>query len=105
MDTHTGSFNHYSYGAVCDFLFSHIAGIRPIWSTPGYKEFIIEPVIGGTLTHAEAVCESQYGSIRSGWRRNKQEVTYHIEIPANTSATVNLSASENQFERLRERYT
>lgn len=29
MDAHTGSFNHYSYGAVCDFLFSRTAGIRP----------------------------------------------------------------------------
>ena len=42
----TGSLNHYSYGAVCDFLFAGIAGIRPLWETPGFKHFVIKPTIG-----------------------------------------------------------
>lgn len=57
MDPHTGSFNHYSYGAVCDFLFSRTVGIRPVIEKPGYQEFIVEPVTGESFTEAKAVYE------------------------------------------------
>ncbi|WP_201000984.1 family 78 glycoside hydrolase catalytic domain [Paenibacillus glycanilyticus] len=89
----SGSLNHYSYGAVCDFLFANIAGIRPVWETPGYKHFIIMPLVGGTLTHASAVYESLYGTIRSSWEKSDQEITYRFEVPANTTATIMLPGS------------
>lgn len=31
------SFNHYSFGAICDFLIAGIAGIRPEIEYPVYK--------------------------------------------------------------------
>ena len=88
FDSHFGSFNHYSYGAVCNFMFSRIAGIQPVFEKPGYKHFIIKPVQGGTLTFAEAVYESIYGTIRSSWRKTGDGLRYEISIPANTTATV-----------------
>ena len=71
MVTHAGSFNHYSYGAVCNFLFTKTAGIQPVLSDPGYKKFVIRPVIGGSLNWAKSCFESQYGTIRSEWSREK----------------------------------
>lgn len=90
MDDHAASFNHYSYGAVCDFLFGAITGIEPVMEHPGYKEFNIAPVIGGTLTDAEAVFESQYGTIRSAWKKEDGKVSYRFEIPVNTKVHVTL---------------
>src|SRR5690606_23071520 len=90
----TGSLNHYSYGAVCDFLFSGVAGIQPVWEKPGYKHFVLKPVVGGTLTQASAQLESVYGTIRSSWKKNEQSVQYEFVIPANTTATIILSAEE-----------
>lgn len=104
MDTHAGSFNHYSYGAVCDFLFSRTAGIRPVWEKPGYQEFVIEPVIGGSLTHAKAVYESPYGTIRSAWKRTREQIDYSVEIPANTSAVVQLTACEQDLPIIQTQY-
>jgi alpha-L-rhamnosidase len=88
LDRHEGSYNHYSYGAVCDFLFSQIAGIQPVFDTPGYRHFELRPLPGGTLTQAEAVYESLYGTIRSGWAVNGEKMVFHFTIPANTTAAV-----------------
>ena len=48
LDSHVGSFNHYSYGAVCDFLFSRVCGIRPLVNDPGYHTFKVCPLPGGS---------------------------------------------------------
>lgn len=90
MDQHKSSFNHYSYGAVCEFLFAYVAGIRPVWEHPGYEEFLLKPVVGGTLTHAEANYESLYGRIYSGWQLGENQLIYTCEIPVNTKATLEL---------------
>ncbi len=86
LDGFSNSFNHYSYGAVCDFLFSGVAGIQPTLEAPGYREIILRPTVGGSLTHAEAEYESACGLIRSGWKRDGDIVRYHFEVPANTTA-------------------
>ncbi len=52
MDKHHGSYNHYSYGAACDFLFSYVAGINPDFKAPGFRHITLKPVPGGSLTEA-----------------------------------------------------
>lgn len=90
FENHINSFNHYSYGAVCDFLFGAVCGIEPMPEKPGYKEFTIRPVPGGHLTHAEAVYESQYGTIRSAWEKKDEKTRFTFEIPVNTTAHITL---------------
>jgi alpha-L-rhamnosidase len=98
------SLNHYSYGAVCDFLFSDVAGIRPVWENPGYKHFVLKPLLGGTLTQASATFESPYGTIRSSWEKRDQGVAYHFEIPANTTATIMLPGQPEDLTQIAERH-
>ncbi|OCT11459.1 hypothetical protein A8709_07255 [Paenibacillus pectinilyticus] len=93
----SGSLNHYSYGAVCNFLFAGIAGIRPVWETPGYKHFILKPLVGGTLTHASATYESPYGTITSIWERMDHGIVYQFEVPTNTTATIMLAGNEEDL--------
>lgn len=90
FENHINSFNHYSYGAVCDFLFGAVCGIEPMIENPGYKEFAIRPVIGGHLTYAEAKYESQYGTIRSKWEKKGDNVVFDFEVPVNTTAHIEL---------------
>jgi len=101
----SGSLNHYSYGAVCNFLFSGIAGIRPVWDVPGYKHFLLKPMYGGKLTHASATFESPYGTIRSSWEMAGQGVSYRFEIPANTTATVMLPGSIDDMDKVSSEYS
>jgi len=96
----SGSLNHYSYGAVCNFLFSRIAGITPLWEEAGYKQFIIKPLIGGSLSHASAKLESPYGTIESSWEKLEQGVRYQFVIPVNTTATICIQTAKEQAQPL-----
>lgn len=88
MDKHEGSYNHYSYGAVCEFLFGTVGGIQPDEKSPGYKHFYIKPTIGGSLSYSEATYVSPYGEIRSSWNIGVNENSFEFIIPANTTATI-----------------
>lgn len=89
------SFNHYSYGAVCDFLFQYVTGICPLLSTPGYKHFKLKPVIGGSLTKAVASYDSGYGLIESKWEKCEDRIEYEFTIPVNTTALICLPGRES----------
>lgn len=88
------SCNHYAYGAVCDFLFSDIAGIRTL--CPGYREFEIRPTLGGSLTWASAEFDSPQGKIYSAWRVEGENVLYTIQVPANSVAYAYIPADADQ---------
>ncbi len=88
VDTLKDSLNHYSYGAVSEFLVSYIGGIKPVLSTPGYKHFIISPTIGGSLKNVNVKFESPYGIISSKWECNNNEYLFRFMIPENTTADI-----------------
>ncbi len=104
FETCSSSFNHYSYGAVCDFLFKYTAGIRPVIEYPGYKKILIQPVPGGHLTQAEAEFESIYGTIVSGWEKTDDYIHYKIEIPTNTVATIRLRGCHEDYNYIKTGY-
>lgn len=80
------SFNHYSPGAMCAFLFDSVCGIR----FAGENHFRIKPMPGGTLTFAKAETQTAYGKVTSSWKRTKDAIEYCISIPANTTAEAEL---------------
>lgn len=80
----------YSYGAVSEFLFAYTAGIRIDEVHPGYQEFELHAVPGGTLKSASAVFESPYGIIRSKWQLDGGTFHYQCDVPVNTKAHVTL---------------
>jgi alpha-L-rhamnosidase len=86
------SFNHYSFGAVGQWLMAHSLGIAR--GVPGFKEFVLQPQVDptGGLTWAKGSYESPYGRIESGWKVVGGVATYDAVIPANTTATVILQA-------------
>lgn len=78
--------NHYSPGAVCQWLFDTCAGIQ----VEGENRFIIAPVPGGTLTHAEAHYLSPYGKVESRWEKTGNSIRYTITVPSNCTAEISL---------------
>ena len=86
IDLLEDSLNHYSYGAVCEFLFQYIAGIRPVAENPGYRHFLLQPVPGGSLTHAKASLDTPFGKITSEWEKTGNGFNYACTVPANTTA-------------------
>uniref|UniRef100_UPI00402583DA family 78 glycoside hydrolase catalytic domain n=1 Tax=Candidatus Fimenecus sp. TaxID=3022888 RepID=UPI00402583DA len=84
------SLDHYSKGAVCEWLFGDMCGIK----VSGENEFTIAPKAGGKFTFAECEYQSVYGKVKSGWERQNGKTAYKIVIPANTTAKVILPGGE-----------
>lgn len=82
----TGSYNHYSPGAVCQWLFDTCAGIR----VEGENHFILAPIPGGTLTQAEARYLSPYGRVESRWEKVDGSTRFTFSVPANCTADIHL---------------
>jgi alpha-L-rhamnosidase len=61
------SFNHYALGAVVDWLYKRVAGIRP--AEPGYARIRLEPTPGPGLDWARGALDTRRGRIESGWER------------------------------------
>lgn len=80
------SLNHYSYGAVGNWFYQYIAGIRPL--APGYRRILIAPQPGGDLTWARAAYHCRFGNIVSEWKLSGKTLTMHVEIPAGTEAEI-----------------
>lgn len=87
------SFNHYAYGAIGEWMFSHSLGIQRDEDRPAYKHIMLQPKVGGELNFANGYFESPYGEIRSGWKKTADGYIYSVTVPANTTASLTLQAS------------
>ena len=86
------SFNHYSLGAIGDWLYRSAVGIRE--EEPGYKSIIIRPHTGGDFENMEAKTETPYGDVAAAWKAEKNVLTHlDVEIPFNTSAKIYVPAA------------
>ncbi|CAN5479877.1 glycoside hydrolase family 78 protein [soil metagenome] len=87
------SFNHYAYGAIGDWMYREVAGLDTYDDEPGYKKIRIQPHLGGGFTNVKATLQTNYGTASSGWKIEGNKILVDVEIPANTTATVYLPAS------------
>ena len=83
--------NHYAQGAVCEWLFSTVAGIR----VTGENRFRIMPVPGGSLAFAEAKYRSIYGEVSSRWDEAETGFRLVVTVPPNTAAEIKLPGGES----------
>lgn len=91
-DTEMNSFNHYAYGAVGDWFFEYLCGIRPCpekSGTTAFKHFILEPCFCEEFEHAECSFDSMSGRIVSGWKRiGEKQIQWSFTIPCNCTARI-----------------
>jgi alpha-L-rhamnosidase len=88
------SFNHYSYGAIGDWMYRVIAGIDTYEDGAGYRHIKIKPQPGGNLTYASAKLQTYYGQVVSEWKLDQGRLTLTVEIPCNTTAEIFLPADQ-----------
>lgn len=87
------SYNHYAYGAVCQWLLEGVAGFRPDEIEPGFAKVVFEPTIIAELSPVKAYHESPRGIIRAGWSVSGDAVTYEVEVPAGSAGVLRLPSS------------
>lgn len=83
-DRGIASLNHYSKGALCEWLVGDMCGIK----VEGENKFKIAPKIGGSLTYAKASYNSVYGLVESAWERKNGRTVCTVKIPCNCIAEI-----------------
>jgi alpha-L-rhamnosidase len=85
-DPSMNSYNHYAYGAVCQWLFESVAGIGIDPDHPGFSRVILDPVIIPALSPVAATHHSARGSVAAGWTLDGTTVRYTVTIPDGMTA-------------------
>ena len=92
------SYNHYAYGAVCQWIWETAAGIKSDPEQPGFRHIIMEPVPDRRLGSIDAEYASAAGVIKSEWHYSGDVWIWNFSIPEGSSATVRLPGSDTAEE-------
>lgn len=82
------SFNHYAYGAIGEWMYNNLMGLKLNESYPGYKHFTIEPIFDENFDSIEGSFNSNYGKITVKWKRKNGKLQLTVNVPPNTSSDV-----------------
>ncbi len=89
QDPAMNSFNHYAFGAVGEWLYESVAGIRPVEAAPGYERAVIAPRPGGRLRSVYATYRSVRGPIAVKWKREDTRFVLDVSLsPGCTAAEI-----------------
>ena len=90
------SFNHYSYGAIMEWMYESMAGIAKDPAHPGFKHFFLRPHLDptGRITRVSGSHLSPYGEIVSEWAVRDGRSTHRIAVPANSTATLRIPTTD-----------
>ncbi|MBP0484779.1 alpha-L-rhamnosidase [Sagittula salina] len=80
------SYNHYAYGAVCQFLFENVAGVQPVAEHPGFDRVRLAPTVLPELGHVTMWHACRHGRIEAAWRLDGNRVTYTVTLPQGVEA-------------------
>ncbi len=105
-DISMNSFNHYSYGAVAEWMYRYMAGIEADEKNAGFKNIILQPFPDTReelpqgqerITSVDATVESNYGNIKSAWKLDGDgSFSYNVTVPANTTARLIIPTGEGR---------
>lgn len=91
FDPAMNSYNHYAYGAVCQWLFEAVAGFRPDPERPGFRHIIFEPTIIPALSPVSAHHDSHAGRIEAQWTLEGDIVHYRVSVPEGATGEIVLA--------------
>ena len=90
--TGMNSLNHYSYGSVMEYVYGHLAGLRP--GSRGFRDALITPKPDIRLGFVECTVDTVSGKYVSNWKIcDDGQLSVHIEVPFGCTATVSLPRS------------
>jgi alpha-L-rhamnosidase len=85
--------NHPMFGSIDEWFYRSLLGINP--AAPGFEKIIIKPQPAGDLSWAKGSYQSVRGKIISEWKKEASRFILKVTIPANTKATIYITAKEN----------
>ncbi|OAM87451.1 hypothetical protein AW736_23080 [Termitidicoccus mucosus] len=88
------SHNHFMLGQVTEWFYHDLAGIAFDRAAPGFKHAIIRPQLPADLDWVEACHDSVHGPVAVRWERVGRQLTLHVSIPANTTASIHVPSRD-----------
>ena len=85
------SYNHYAYGAIGEWMYNNLVGLKVNELYPGYKRFTIQPLFDKNFNYISGTYNSNYGNIKVNWSRTNDAISISISIPPNSQSDVFLS--------------
>jgi alpha-L-rhamnosidase len=96
-DPDMNSYNHYAYGAVCQWLFEYVAGMKPVASAPGFREIDLDPAILPQLSPISAWHDTRLGRVEAGWSLEGNAVTYRVLLPEGATGRIAATAARKDL--------
>ena len=82
-------------GDLLSWLYEDVVGIQA--AAPGFKKIRFQPDFSvDEMDDIEGTYQSIYGKIGSRWKKEGGSLFWHVEVPANTTATVCLPGGETR---------
>ncbi|HEV2487055.1 MAG TPA: family 78 glycoside hydrolase catalytic domain [Terracidiphilus sp.] len=88
--------DHFMLGHAEEWFYRGLGGINVDLSRQGAKRLVLRPAIPGRIQWVHTHYRSALGLIESNWQRAGNETTYTFVIPANATATIELTTSSAQ---------
>ena len=94
-DVSMNSFNHYAFGAVCEWMFAELGGITHL--EPGYSKILIAPKPDRRLGFVKTSYKADIGVIKSEWKYDGDSIEFNITIPTGATAEIKLPGEETKI--------
>lgn len=85
-DTGMNSLNHYSYGAIVEWMYRYMCGVNACEDAAGFRRFVVKPYVDARFAWTKMEYESARGKIVSGWRKTDEGYLFMLEVPFDTEA-------------------
>ncbi len=85
------SFNHYAYGAVGDWMYEKLAGIKQNKNSAGFEDIVFKPITDKRVPHIKASFDSVRGIISSEITQTAQNTEYIFTVPNGAHARAELN--------------
>ena len=91
----TRSRNHHMFGAIVQWFYEDLAGMRPL--DPGYRTIEFKPAIPSAgIDRISARYDSVRGAVESNWRRDPSGIELEVVVPPTARGRVHVPATRPQ---------
>ncbi len=94
--TDMNSFNHYAYGAVADWMYETVAGIKNAQGSAGFERLTLAPTPDKRLGFVQCAYDSVRGKIVSEWAYEENGIRFSFEIPNGVEAEIRLPGGKTE---------